>query len=43
MLIRRTILPVRLHEKLTKLITDLTAWGYNGDTTLLVTNVENNK
>ena len=37
-----TVLPVRLQEKLTKLIIDLTTWRNASFIFLLVTNVENN-
>ena len=39
---KRTVLPVRLQEKLTKVIKDLTALKKASFTSLLVTNVVNN-
>ena len=42
MLLRRTVLPVRLQEKLTKLIINLIAWRNAWFISLHVTNVENN-
>ena len=42
MFMKRTVLPIRLQEKLTKLIKDLTALKKASFISLLVTNVANN-